>query len=200
MPGVGSACPDGIWPLLKVNEMEEVGRFWREIFCCAGHRWWLVQDEEEGGWFISKLLLLFVGELKRFSLPFQDENTPNPSFPGHWSLKDPLLFSVAVLRFPAGFLCLLHLSRWAGRAERCDCRAGREMSRQPLSSSLMPVQVRNVFIAECTVCVCAHVCLGKFQRQRIMHLNYTPVWSYSPAQELKSCKESTEVTNTIWFF
>lgn len=81
-----------------------------------------------------------------------------------------------------------------------DCRAGREMSRQPLSSSLMPVQVRNVFIAECTVCVCAHVCLGKFQRQRIMHLNYTPVWSYSPAQELKSCKESTEVTNTICFF
>lgn len=32
-----------------------------------------------------------------------------------------------------------------------------------------------------------------------MHLNYSPVWSYSPAQELKSCKESTEVKNTIWF-
>lgn len=32
-----------------------------------------------------------------------------------------------------------------------------------------------------------------------MHLNYSPVWSSSPAQELKSCKESTEVKNTIWF-
>lgn len=91
------------------------------------------------------------------------------------------------------------MSRWTGSAECCDCRAGREMSRQPLSSSLMPVQVRNVFIAECTVCVCAHECLGKFQRQSRMHLNYTPVWSCSPAQELKSCKESTEVKTTIWF-
>lgn len=101
----------------------------------------------------QQLLLLFVGELKRFTIPFGMKTPQILIFPGGWSLKDPLLLFVAVVRFPAGRLCLLHLSRWAGSAECCDCRAGREMSRQPLSSSLMPVQVRNVFIAECTVCV-----------------------------------------------
>lgn len=103
---MGSACPDGIWPFGKVNGTEEVGRFWREIFCRAGHRWWLVQDEEEGGWFISKLLLLFVGELKTFTIPFRMKTPQIFAFPGDWSLKDPLLLVVA--RFPAAFLRLLH--------------------------------------------------------------------------------------------
>lgn len=167
MPGdavlwMGSACSGGIWPFAKVNVIKEVGRFWREISCHAGHRWWLVQDEEEGEWFIRFMVLSFVGELKRFTIPLGMKKPQILVFPGDWSLKDPLLLFVAVVRFPAAFLCVLRLSRWAGSAECWECRAGREMSRQPLSSSLMPVQVRNVFIAECTVCVCAHVCLGKF--------------------------------------
>lgn len=74
-----------------------------------------------------------------------------------------------------------------------------EMSRQAMNSSLMHVQVRYVFISECVVCVCAHVFLGKFLSEWLMHLNYTPVWSNSLAKELKICKESTEVKNTIWF-
>lgn len=74
-----------------------------------------------------------------------------------------------------------------------------EMSRQPMNSSLMHVQVRYVFISECIVCVCAHVFLGKFLSEWLKHLNYTPVWSNSLATELKICKEFTEVKNTIWF-
>lgn len=74
-----------------------------------------------------------------------------------------------------------------------------EMSRQPMKSSLMHVQVRYVFISECIVCVCARVFLGKFLSEWLMHLNYTPVWSNSLPKELKICKESTEVKNTIWF-
>lgn len=50
-----------------------------------------------------------------------------------------------------------------------------EMSRQPMNSSLMQVQVRYVFISECIVCVRAHVFLGKFLSEWLMHLNYTPV-------------------------
>lgn len=73
------------------------------------------------------------------------------------------------------------------------------MSRQPMNSGLMHVQVRYVFISECIVCVCAHVFLGKFLSEWLMHLNYTPVWSNSLAKELEICKESAEVKNTIWF-
>lgn len=94
---MGSASSDGIWPLVKVNVTEEVGRFWRGIFCPAGHRWWLGQDEEESGWLISKLLLLFVGELKRSTIPFRMKIPQIFAFPGDWSLKDPLLLFVAVV-------------------------------------------------------------------------------------------------------
>lgn len=73
------------------------------------------------------------------------------------------------------------------------------MPRQPMNSSLMHMQVRYVFISECIVCVGARVFLGKFLSEWLMHLNYTPVWSNSLAKELKICKESAEVKNTIWF-
>lgn len=68
-----------------------------------------------------------------------------------------------------------------------------EMSRQPMNSSLMQVQVRYVFISECIVCVSTHVFLGKFLSEWLMHLNYTAVCSNSLAKELKICKESAGV-------
>jgi len=46
----------------------EAGVFWREIFHCAGHRWWPVavrrqyRTKRRGGHFISQSLQLFVEE------------------------------------------------------------------------------------------------------------------------------------------
>jgi len=68
-----------------------------------------------------------------------------------------------------------------------------------MNSSLTHVQVWYVLISECIVCVRAHMFLGKFLSEWLMHLNYIPVWSNSLAKELEICKESTEVKNTIWF-
>lgn len=98
--------------------MKEAGIFWREIFHCAGHRWWLAPARTEyrnkrwGGRFISKLLPSCVEEcgFERFTIPLGVKTPSVLVFSEDWSLKDPLLLFVAVVRYPA---VMSHFSKFA---------------------------------------------------------------------------------------
>lgn len=132
---IGSVYTDRIWPLVEINIIKEVGRFWGEVFCCAGHRWQLVSGRRQyrtkkwGGWFISKLLHLFVEELVSRSSP----SLSGWKHPVSLSFKrtgphNHLLLFMAVVRYPAvmsRFLCLPYLSRWAGSVECHDWLSSR---------------------------------------------------------------------------